>query len=356
MTLAGALGALAFPLLRRLDAETAHGLGLSLLRFAPAQAVPASPALSTDLAGLPLAHPLGLAAGFDKNGVALKGLLRLGFAFVEAGTATLHPQAGNPRPRLFRLPADRAIVNRMGFNNQGVENLAERLRGSPPEEGVVGANIGLNKDSRTPEADYAAALRAVHAGAAYVAVNVSSPNTPGLRALQARRALQPLLRALSLAREEAASGGERRRALLLKVAPDLAEAEALGIVEAAIEAGIEGLIVANTTVARPPGLRSPAAEEGGGLSGAPLRDPALRLLRLMAGEAKGRLAFVACGGIAGGADAYARILAGASAVQVYTAFAYEGPAFLPRLLNELLACLARDGFASVGAARGSALS
>ena len=355
MSLAGALGALSLPLLRRLDAETAHGLGLRLLRFAPAQTVPAGPTLSTELAGLPLAHPLGLAAGFDKDGVALRGLLRLGFAFVEAGTATLRPQAGNPRPRLFRLMTERAIVNRMGFNNAGALALRARLDALGAGHGIVGANIGLNKDSRAPVADYAAALRAVYPHAAYVTINVSSPNTPGLRALQAKAALRPLLEALVGARDAAAAEGGGRRPLFLKLAPDLAKAEALGAMEAAAEAGMEGLILTNTTLARPTGLQGAAAKEAGGLSGPPLRPLAHDLLRTVAKETKGRLTLVACGGISDGADAYARILAGASAVQVYTAFAYDGPALIPRLIEGLRVCLERDGFASVEAARGAGL-
>ena len=354
MPLAAALGRLTLPLLRRLEPETAHGLGLKLAARAPGRAVTVPPALRTDLAGIPLAHPLGLAAGFDKDGVALGGLLKLGFGFVEAGTVTRRPQAGNPRPRLFRLEGEQAVVNRMGFNNKGVEALAERLAAPGLEGRVVGANIGPNKDSDDPLGDYAWCLRRVYPRAAYVAVNVSSPNTPGLRALQAPGALGPLLDTLVAARAEMIAAGAPKRPLLLKIAPDLDEGAARAAVEAALDSGIEGLIVGNTTLSRPAGLRSYHAAEAGGLSGPPLAPLAERLLRTVARAAGGRLALVACGGIADPADAYARILAGAGAVQVYTAFAYEGPALLPRLLDGLADLLARDGFASLAEARSAA--
>jgi dihydroorotate dehydrogenase len=346
--------AFATRLLRRLPAETAHDLAIRGLAVVPRLKPDVPAGLEVRLAGLDLAHPLGLAAGFDKNAAALSGLARLGFACIEAGTVTPRPQAGNPRPRLFRLPEDRAIINRMGFNNAGLDAFARKLE-ARPRDVVIGANIGINKDETAPASAYARGADRLLPLADYLTVNVSSPNTPGLRDLQERRALTGVLEAVTAARDRHVDAGGRRRPIFLKVAPDLDDVAALAIVETATLAAIDGLIVSNTTIARPESLISEARIEPGGLSGRPLLTPSTRLLALMARHAAGRLAFIGVGGIGSGADAYAKLKAGATALQLYTAFVYEGPGIIQRILDELVDCLARDGFATVTGAVGAEL-
>jgi dihydroorotate dehydrogenase len=325
-------------LLSLLPPEAAHRAAIRLLPWLPDRPAPDLPRLRVRLAGLDLPHPLGLAAGFDKNGEAFRALLGQGFAFVEIGTVTPRPQSGNPRPRLFRLAADRAIINRMGFNNDGARAMADRLAGRERRRGVVGVNIGMNKDALDPAADYARGMAAFRELADYVTINVSSPNTPGLRALQKRDALTRLL---------AAVGGQRGALpLFLKIAPDLAPEDEADVAALCLEHGIDALIVGNTTVARPSTLRAPEAREAGGLSGRPLFPRSTRLLARMALRLDGRLPLVGVGGIATGADAYAKIRAGATAMQLYTALVYDGPALVGRILRELDGCLARDGFES----------
>ena len=342
------LASLATPLLRRLDAETAHGLALKALSAGLAGRAEAAsdPILATEALGLRFANPLGLAAGFDKDAVAVLPLMRLGFGFVEAGTVTPRPQPGNPRPRLFRLVEDAAVINRMGFNNGGVEAYLARLRALPrPLPAVFGANIGVNKEGADPARDYPALYRALAGLADYVTVNVSSPNTPGLRDLQGEERLAQILAGI------AAIEGPP---VLVKIAPDLAE-NALGpIIEACIAQGAAGLIVSNTTIARPESLRSAHRGEAGGLSGAPLRNRATEVLRHCHRIARGRLTLVGVGGVASGADALAKIRAGASLVQLYTAFAYAGPALVPEILRDLAALLRREGFTSIAEAVGTA--
>jgi dihydroorotate dehydrogenase len=328
-------------LLHLLDPEIAHRIAIRAIPWLPRRTVPASPRLSTRLGPLDLAHPLGLAAGFDKSAEAFAGALRQGFAWVEVGTVTPRPQPGNPRPRLFRLVEDRAVINRMGFNNDGLETVAARLARRDPAAGLVGANIGINKDSTDPVGDYVQGLRRLHPLVDWLTVNVSSPNTPGLRALQRR---EPLTRLLGALLEARASLGAPKP-LLLKIAPDLTPEEEDDIAAVALGMGIDGLIVSNTTVARPPGLRSRHRDEPGGLSGRPLFGPSTELLRRMARRLGGRIPLVGLGGIASGEHAYAKIRAGACALQLYTAFAYEGPGLIARILRELDAQLARDGFA-----------
>jgi dihydroorotate dehydrogenase len=350
--------ALAPRLLRLLPPETAHALALAAIRATPALPLVVPAGLGVTLASLRLAHPLGLAAGFDKNAVALAGLLRLGFAFVEAGGVTPRPQPGNPRPRVFRLAADRAIINRLGFNNDGLDRFVAAMARRPaggPERGIVGVNLGVNKDSTDPSADYAEGARRLLPLADFVTVNVSSPNTEGLRDLQERQALGRVLEAVMGARAAAAAAGQRRP-VFLKVAPDLDDGSARAIVDVAIERGVDALIVSNTTLARPAGLGSPNRNETGGLSGRPLLEPSTRLLGLMAAHAAGRIAFIGVGGIASGADAYAKIRNGATALQLYTALVYQGPGIIQRIVDELADCLAKDGFASVEAAVGAGLA
>jgi dihydroorotate dehydrogenase len=339
MSLSG-LGAAA---LRRLDPETAHGLTVRALRagLGPHGRGRDDPILATSLAGLALPNPVGLAAGFDKNAEVHAPLLRAGFGWVECGTVTPRPQPGNPRPRLFRLPEDRAVINRLGFNNAGLEAFAANLSGL---SGVVGANLGANKDSEDRAADYVAGLRRLAGIPSYFTVNISSPNTPGLRALQSRDALDDLLGRL----REARSGATP---LFLKIAPDLSEPELRDIVESASAYGLEGLIISNTTLDRPEDLRAVARGEAGGLSGAPLFERATRVLRTVA-EMRGGLALIGVGGISSGADAYAKIRAGASAVQLYTALVYAGPGLVARITAELAARLRADGFRSLAEAVG----
>jgi dihydroorotate dehydrogenase len=342
MSAVGDLGAAA---LRLLDPETAHRLAIKGLALAPLPASPPDdPILRTNLAGLDLPSPVGLAAGLDKNGEALNGLGRLGFGFVECGSVTPRPQSGNPKPRLFRLSEDRAIINRMGFNNDGLEAFAGRLERRPANV-VVGANLGANKDTEDKAADYVAGLQRLNGLADYFTINISSPNTPGLRALQGREALDDLLGRAAEARSGPAP-------VFLKIAPDLTPAEIVMIVEAAMAHGIDGLIVSNTTLERPASLKSAFAGESGGLSGAPLRDLALKALTHAAEAAEGRLPLVAVGGIASGADAWARIRAGATAVQIYSALIYEGPGLVAAIKRDLAARLRAEGFSTISGATG----
>jgi len=343
-----ALNDLGAALLRRLDPEVAHGLAIRALQTVPLPAAPADdPILRTTFAGLELSNPVGLAAGLDKNGEALWGLARLGFGFVECGSVTPLAQSGNPKPRLFRLSEDRAIINRMGFNNLGLEAFAERLK-KRPRTVVVGANLGANKDTEDKAGDYVAGLIRLRGLSDYVTVNVSSPNTPGLRALQGRAALDDLLGRLN----EARAGDPTP--VFLKVAPDLTADEIGLIVEASLDHRIDALIVSNTTLDRPDSLRSPEPAEAGGLSGAPLKARRREALPAPPRAAAGRLPLIAVGGIDSGAEAYARICAGAGAVQLYSALIYEGPGLVARIKRDLAARLRADGLSTIAEAVGSA--
>jgi dihydroorotate dehydrogenase len=341
-------------LLRLLPPETAHRLTLrALAHLPPALAgnpAPDDPILASRLFGLDFANPLGLAAGFDKNAEVFGPAFRLGFGFVEIGSVTPRPQAGNPRPRLFRLVEDGAVINRMGFNNEGLGAVAARLSHRPAAgsaRGILGANLGKNKESADAAADYAAGVRALGPLADYLVINVSSPNTPGLRALQGRAPLEALIAAVRAARV-----GDRPP-LLLKIAPDLSEADKQDIAEVAIAGGLDGLIVSNTTIARPPGLRGLAAKEAGGLSGRPLFQPSTSVLADMYRLTGGRLPLIGVGGIASGEDAYAKIRAGASLLQLYTALVYGGPGLVGRIKAGLARCLRGDGFKSLSEAVGA---
>ncbi len=334
------------PLLFALDPERAHNLTIAALRTGLMPMVPVDdPILRTTVAGLALPNPVGLAAGFDKDVMVPDAMLRLGFGFVECGSVTPRPQAGNPRPRLFRLAEDAAVINRMGFNNLGLEHAAVRLKARAGRPGIVGINLGANKDSDDRTADYVVGMRAAAALASYVTVNISSPNTPGLRALQDGAALDDLIARVVEAR------GNIAVPIFVKVAPDLAKDDFTTIARAALDGGIDGLIVSNTTVARPM-LRSKFGGEAGGLSGAPLAPLASATLQQFTAATGGALPLIAAGGIGSGADAYARIRAGASAVQLYSALVYGGPGLVQRIKTELAALLRRDGFASVGEAVG----
>ncbi|MFC7332492.1 quinone-dependent dihydroorotate dehydrogenase [Rhodocista pekingensis] len=341
---------LARPVLQAMDPERAQSLVLSALRsgLAGGDPGPDDPVLRTRLCGLDLPNPVGLAAGFDKDAEVPDAMLRLGFGFVECGTVTPLPQPGNPRPRLFRVPAAEAVINRFGFNSLGLDAFAARMQARRDRPGIVGANVGKNKQQQDAAADYAAGIRRLAPLAAYLVVNVSSPNTPGLRALQGREPLAALLGRCLEARR--AAGAEPP--LFLKVAPDLTEEDKADIAAVALESGIDGLVVSNTTVSRPPEIPAALAQEAGGLSGRPLFAPSTRVLAEFRSLTGGRLPLIGVGGIASGADAYAKIRAGASAVQLYTALSYQGPALVRRIKTDLAALLKRDGFASVAEAVG----
>jgi dihydroorotate dehydrogenase len=339
--------------LQLLPPETAHAVALWALRrgLTPTVTAPASTRLTTSFCGFELAHPLGLAAGFDKNAEALAGLFGLGFSFVEVGTVTPRPQAGNPKPRLFRLRAQQALINRMGFNNDGLAAVRARLAERDPAWGPLGANIGANRDSHDPVADYVACLRGLYQLVDYVAINVSSPNTPGLRDLQSRTRLEELLAALVETRS-ALAGGSRAKPLLVKIAPDLAREDEADIVEVVTACGVNGLIVGNTTVERPQVVPARYRDEPGGLSGAPLFLKSTEQLGRLYRLSGGRLPLIGVGGILRGADAYAKVRAGASALQLYTALIYRGPRGVGRILDELDRLLALDGYARIGDVRG----
>jgi len=340
------------PLLFKIPAEPAHRLTLAALRVVPLpRRLELVPTLIQRVAGIPFPNPVGLAPGFDKNAEVPDAMLALGFGHVEVGTVTPRPQAGNPRPRLFRLIEDRAVINRMGFNNDGSEAVARRLhaRTSAPRHtasGIVGVNIGANKDSPDRIADYAEMTRIMAPLARYLTINISSPNTPGLRDLQDEGALAALLDAVIMAR------GSSATPIFLKLAPDLEPSDIDSICRIAIDRRIDALIISNTTISRPP-LRSPHAGETGGLSGEPLRDLALQRLRDFRKASGGIIPLIGVGGIATVDDAWARIRAGASLVQIYSAMVYEGPGLVRRLVKGLAERTRAEGMGSIAEAVGS---
>ena len=340
-----------FPLIRpalfAFDAETAHGLSLAALGASPLPKAKIDPLLATTVAGIDLPGPLGAAPGYDKNAQVPDALLRLGFGFAEVGTVTPLAQAGNPRPRLFRLAEDRAVINRMGFNNAGAEAMLARLQARAGKPGVIGVNIGANKDSSDRIADYAHLARIMAPVATYLTVNISSPNTPGLRALQDEGALAALLDAVLAAR------GVSGPPVFLKLAPDLEPGDIDAICRIAIERKLGALIVSNTTITRP-ALQSRYTGEAGGLSGEPLRDLAHQRLCDFRSASGGAIPLVGVGGIATADDAWARIRAGASLVQLYSAMVYEGPGLARRINAGLLSLMRRDGFSTIAEAVGSA--
>jgi len=338
---------------RLLGPEAAHRATVRAMAspFAPRFCVDADPMLRVRLAGIDFPNPLGLAAGFDKNAEVPDAMLRLGFGFVEVGASTPRPQPGNARPRVFRLEEDRAVINRYGFNNDGQEAIARRLRRRRGRGGVVGINLGANKDSDDRAADYVSGLAAFDGLVDFFTVNISSPNTPGLRALQSRAALDDLLARVMKARAKAATPAP----IFLKVAPDLKDEDKADIVAAARAARIDALIVSNTTIARPRGLKSPYREEKGGLSGRPLFAPSTKILKEFARALGGAMPLIGVGGVASAEDALAKIMAGASLVQLYTALIYEGPALAPHIVESLPALLRAEGFESVSEATGSRL-
>jgi dihydroorotate dehydrogenase len=313
------------------------------------------PCLAVELCGLQLRSCVGLAAGFDKNAEAARAMLKAGFGFVECGTVTPLAQVGNPRPRLFRLTDDRAVINRLGFNNQGLEAFASRLQGRDRSDGVVGANIGANKDSEDRIGDYVAGLRRLWTLADYFTANISSPNTPGLRDLQSGQALDDLLGRLMEARKDLTTKTAEvaPRPLFLKVAPDLDDTQIMDICDAVSRHGLNGVVAGNTTLTRPDTLRSASKSEQGGLSGAPLMALSTQVLRRFHACAAGRFPLIGVGGVASGADAYAKIRAGACAVQLYSALVYGGPGLVGRIKRDLAARLRADGFVSMVEAVGA---
>ena len=347
MSIAG----LAFSLFRGLDPERAHNAAVWALShgFGPKHDAPDDPILLAQLWGIDFPNPIGLAAGFDKDAGAFRGALKLGFGFVEIGTVTPQPQPGNPRPRVFRLTEDNAVINRYGFNSRGIAVAAERLADRGP--GIVGANIGRNKQSRDALADYAAAAVRLAPLSDYLVINVSSPNTPGLRALQDRKQLFHLISMVRVAATEGCDG--EARPLLVKIAPDLTTEDRHDIAAVAVESHVDGLIISNTTIDRPESLHSNHKAEVGGLSGAPLFEPSTAVLSEMYVLTGGRVPLIGVGGVSDGATAYAKIRAGASLVQLYTALVFHGPDLIPRIKRELAALLRRDGFESVSQAVGA---
>jgi len=339
--------------LRLIDPETAHHAALLGLRarLGPRARADRWPRLKTTLAGLDLPNPIGMAAGFDKNCEAPDALLHSGFGFVECGTVTPLPQEGNPRPRIFRLSEDRAVINRLGFNNKGLDAFADRLAARERKPGIVGANVGANKDSTDRAADYVLGMGRVWKHASYVTANISSPNTPGLRGLQERGALEDLLGRLREART-ALTNTHGPRPLFLKVAPDLDDAAIGDIADIVVTYGLDALIVSNTTLQRPPHLTSDNREEQGGLSGQPLFQISTHALRLFAQALNGRLPLIGAGGVESGLTALAKIKAGASAVQLYSAMVFHGPGLVSRILHDLDGLLMAEGFDHVSEAVG----
>lgn len=348
---------IALSALYTLPPEAAHNAALRALEYGLVgrRAEPDDPILATTLFGLKFSNPIGLAAGFDKDARVIDAMLSLGFGFVEAGTVTPQPQNGNPKPRLFRLDEDRAVINRLGFNSGGVEAFAERLirrQRRAHASGIVGANVGKNRDTADGAADYVACIERLSGLTDYLVVNLSSPNTPGLRGLQARAPIEDLLRRVLLARKRSAPNPNKPPPLLAKVGPDLSHEQLRDIAEAALATGVDGLIIGNTTVERPAGLKSRDRAEAGGLSGEPLMAAATACLADMYQLTKGRLPLIGCGGVKSGADAFAKIRAGASLVQVYSALVFHGPGLVRRIKAELAALLRADGFSHLADAVG----
>ncbi len=347
------------PLLFCLPAETAHQLTLGMLKYTPTQLLPkyetTSPALKVSLWGRNFPNPVGLAAGFDKNAESLNGLFRLGFGFIEAGTVTVKPQIGNPRPRVFRCPDHNAVINRMGFPNCGVavfkDNLRKFLEKKPRPNGVLGLNIGMNKDQTEPAKDYTALVRSLAPMADYLTINISSPNTPGLRNLQEKEPLTELLTAVIAERK--ASCGEFAPPLLVKLAPDLTDAQLEDIASVLLALKIDGVILSNTTLSRPETLPASFREQKGGLSGAPLTDLSTGVIRHFYAITKGQIPIIGVGGIGCAKDAYAKIRAGASLVQLYSNLIFQGPS-LPSMINAgLVDLLHADGFKTIADAVGA---
>ena len=344
------------PFLRLLDPERAHDLTLWAMArgLAERPRKPSDPLLKVRLWGRSFDNPIGLAAGFDKNAAVVGSAFGLGFGFVEIGSVTPRPQPGNPKPRIFRLPEDRGVINRLGFNNLGGEAAAENLRNwrQATLPGPLGVNLGKNKDTEKAIDDYVIGARTLGGFGDYLVINVSSPNTPGLRALQGRAELDELVDAVQSSLQQ--SFADKMPPLVLKIAPDLTGEDMRDIAEVALERGLDGLTVSNTTITRPDSLAGRFRAETGGLSGRPLFELSTQVLSEVYRLTEGRIPLIGVGGVASGADAYAKIRAGASLVQLYSALVYEGPGLVERIKRDLAQCLRRDGYGSVGEAVGAA--
>ncbi len=348
------------PFIHALDPEKAHNLSIAMLRrgvTGTSHRPRRYKNLRSRVFGLDFDNPVGLAAGYDKDAEALAGSRALGFGFVEAGTVTPKPQPGNDRPRLFRLSADKAVINRFGFNNKGVEAFAHRLDQFAKKTGgsncIVGANVGANKDAQDRTADYETCIDRLYGLSDYFTVNISSPNTPGLRALQSREALEDLVWRVLAVRNKKVSEGQRRVPILVKIAPDLTDDDIADIAAIPTTTEIDGLIVSNTTIDRPDTLKSRDTGEAGGLSGQPLFAPSTEMLRQMYRATNGAVPLIGVGGISSGKDAYTKIRAGASLIQLYSALVYEGPGLVERIKRDLSRRLKKDGFACVADAVGA---
>lgn len=349
---------LAKPFIHSLDPERAHGLTISLLSrgiTGSAQRAKRYKILNTNVFGLAFDNPVGLAAGFDKDAETISGAQKMGFGFVEAGTVTPKPQPGNDKPRLFRLSRDRAVINRFGFNSKGLENFAQNLNKKCVQNitAVVGANVGANKTSEDRTADYVTCIDRLYGLCDYFTINISSPNTPGLRALQSKAALEDLVEQVLQVRSHKQQDGGARTPILVKIAPDLLDSDIADIADIALSTDIDGLIVSNTTIDRPESLRSLDKDEAGGLSGKPLFEPSTEILKRMYAATGGQKPLIGVGGISSSADAYTKIRAGASLVQLYSAMVYEGPGLVERIKKGLASALKKDGFTSVGDAVGT---
>ncbi|KAL0457429.1 UNVERIFIED_CONTAM: Dihydroorotate dehydrogenase (quinone), mitochondrial [Sesamum latifolium] len=367
------------PFFAFLDPEVAHRLAVSAAArgWVPIEKRQDPPILELEVWGRRFSNPIGLAAGFDKNAEAVEGLLGLGFGFVEVGSVTPVPQDGNPKPRIFRLRNEGAIINRCGFNSEGIVVVAKRLgaqhgkrkletsstlspavddaiHGGKAGPGILGVNLGKNKTSEDAAADYVQGVHTLSQYADYLVINISSPNTPGLRQLQGRKQLKDLVKKVQAARDEMQWGEEGPPPLLVKIAPDLSKQDLEDIAAVALALRVDGLIISNTTIQRPDSVsKNPVAEETGGLSGKPLFSLSTNILKDMYVLTKGKIPLIGCGGISSGEDAYKKIRAGATLVQLYTAFAYGGPALIPEIKAELAQCLERDGYKSIYEAVGA---
>jgi dihydroorotate dehydrogenase len=341
-----------------LDPERAHNLTIKSLKSGLGNIFSAKQSsdqiLNTNVFGTPFDNPIGLAAGFDKNAEVMAAMLKMGFGFVEAGTVTPLPQAGNDKPRLFRLSEDQAVINRFGFNNAGLDPFERRLKTSKGI-GVIGANVGANKDTEDRTEDYVKGIQRLYGLCSYFTVNISSPNTPGLRALQSKSSLIDLVERVLKVREDKIKDGAAYTPILVKIAPDLTSDDIRDIADVAMTSKIDGLIVSNTTITRPESLKSPLRKEIGGLSGKPLMKPSTATLRAIYQATDGKVPLIGVGGVTSGQDAIEKICAGASLIQLYSALVYEGPGLVNQINEDLAALLKQKGFKSVKDAVGSAL-
>eukprot|EP00877_Chromochloris_zofingiensis_P008775 jgi/Chrzof1/4150/Cz14g00280.t1 len=351
------------PLLRLLDAETSHRVGVLAARFGlfPQETRPDPESLKVKLWGKTFPNPIGLAAGFDKDAEAVEGLLGCGFGFMEVGSVTPKPQPGNPKPRVFRIPELKTIVNRYGFNSQGADRAGNNMQAfwqkveAMPDvkRGLLGVNLGKNKESTAAEEDYALGLMKLGKYADFIVINVSSPNTPGLRSLQGRQQLEDLVKFVQNARSNLEWGPGGAPPVLVKIAPDLTDTDKADIAAVVTKLKVDGLVIGNTTLSRPGEAQQyKAAQEAGGLSGPLLMELSTKVLSDMYKLTGGKVPIIGCGGVSTGKDAYRKIRAGASLVELYTAFAYEGPVVVPRIKADLKECLEKDGFSHVSDAVG----